>query len=150
MRFLKEKEASDVAQIFFEHGVEANEDKIFFAFTYPYSYTTLQNELAELDSLFASSLSSSSPVPTTVSQDDIYYKRELLTESCDGRRVDLITITSNDGASDELEPLLSGLFPNSQVHNRPNVFPMKEIAFVSSRVHAGEGVLCFILSINQR
>lgn len=137
LRFQKEKETSELVQIFFEHGVEANEDKIFFAFTYPYTYTVLQSELAEIDNSFKSSSSSSSGQ----NSEDIYYKRELVTESCDRRRIDLLTITSLEGKSStgELEPLLSGLFPDSKASSRPLVFPKKEVVFVSARVHAGEG-----------
>lgn len=161
MRFLKEKENSEFAQIFFEHSVEANDEKIFFAFTYPYSYTLLQNELAELDTNYstpvsssatprATSTSSSSSSTTTSSTSsapapapkphDIYYKRELVTESCDRRRIDLLTITSHEGANyKELEPLLSGLFPDSNPQSRPPEFPKKEVVFISARVHSGEG-----------
>lgn len=132
MRFQKEKENSDFTQIFFEHGVEANDDKIYFAFTYPYTYTLLQNELAELDAQFASA------APT--GPDDIYYRRELVTESCDRRRIDLLTITSNEGSSTtDLEPLLPGLFPDNKAGNRPSNFPKKEVVFISARVHSGEG-----------
>ena len=45
--------------------------------------------------------------------DSIYCKRELLTTSCDGLRVDLVTITSVYGMSDTRESLISGLFPPS-------------------------------------
>eukprot|EP01042_Synura_sphagnicola_P014153 gene14153-17917_t len=74
--------------------------------------------------------------------DSIFYQRELLTSSCDGRRLDLLTITSVNGASPtEKEPLLPGLFPDtlSPAHsNRPPVFPTKEVVLVSARVHPGE------------
>lgn len=70
----------------------------------------------------------------------IYYKRELLTRSIDGRRVDLLTISSMEGqAIQEYEPLLSGLFPETKHFNeRTPVYSNKEIIFVSSRVHPGE------------
>jgi hypothetical protein len=71
----------------------------------------------------------------------MYYKRELLTRSCDGRRVDLITVSSVDGiAPNDHEPLLSGLFPDNErdLSRRSHVFPSKEVVFISARVHPGE------------
>ena len=63
-----------------------------------------------------------------------------MTNSCDGRRIELLTITSVDGASShQHEELLSGLFPETRSpSSRPPVFPDKEIVFVSARVHPGE------------
>lgn len=128
MRF--SKEASN-PQLFFEHGVEVADDKIFFAFTYPYTYTMVQNELAQLDAAHVNNLQE---------KGTIFYQRELVTNSLDNRRIDLLTITSVDGRSTtEHEPLLSGLFPESRrMEERPPVFPEKEIVFVSARVHSGE------------
>lgn len=129
VRFIKEGEN---AQLYFEHSVDADNDKIFFAFTYPYTYTQMQTELANFDMH-----TNCMDVP-----DSIFYQRELLTSSCDGRRLDLLTITSVNGASTtEKEPLLPGLFPDtlSPAHsNRPPVFPTKEVIIVSARVHPGE------------
>jgi murein tripeptide amidase MpaA len=129
VRFNKETEGS--AQLFFEHGVDASDDKIFFAFTYPYSYTTLQNELSAI-----------THENDFTRPDSLFYQRELLTLSRDGRRVELLTISSVEGhSSTEKEPLLSGLFPDSPSaadNRRPPVFPNKEIMFISARVHPGE------------
>eukprot|EP01039_Chlorochromonas_danica_P005597 gene5597-6162_t len=127
IRFVKE---NDFTQVCFEHGVDIENDKLAFAFTYPYSYTQLQNELDALD--------------THKNEFDqpgsIFYQRELLTRSCDGRRIDLLTISSVDGMSkQEREPLLSGLFPETKVSTaRSPIFANKEVVFVSARVHAGE------------
>jgi len=114
----------------FDHLVEAQDDRTFFAFTYPYSYSMLQNDLAICDSHqnnFADS-------------DSIICYRELLTNSCDGRRIDLITITSPDGADNKAhEPLVSGLFRTSnKASSRPFAFPGKPVVFISARVHPGE------------
>ena len=70
--------------------------------------------------------------------DSLYCKRELLTHSCDKLRVDLLTITSVDGATDNKEPLLPGIFPDSTSSTRPHEFDDKMIIFVSCRVHPGE------------
>eukprot|EP01041_Mallomonas_annulata_P007547 gene7547-15463_t len=129
------------AQLYFEHIIEPNENQIYFAFTYPYTYSMVQSDLQLIDSRHNGGESA----------DSIYYKRELLTTSHDQLRIDLITISSKYGLSDEIEPLLPGLFPDSNV--RPNIFPDKLVIFVSARVHPGEvpaqhtfkGILNFLL-----
>jgi murein tripeptide amidase MpaA len=128
VRFSKD---SASPQLFFEHGIDQANDKIYFAFTYPYTYTMLQNELEEVEAQHVNDLAD---------KESIFYQRELITRSLDGRRVDLITISSPDGASEnEREPLLSGLFPETKrVEDRPPVFREKEVVFVSARVHPGE------------
>lgn len=118
------------AQLFFEHTVDCDNDRIFFAFTYPYSYSMLQNELAVLDN-YENDFQGN--------KDAIIYHRELLTESCSRRRIDLITITSAEGVDlTKREPLLSGLFPTNKASMRPYEFPHKEVIFISARVHSGE------------
>ncbi len=128
MRFIRE---GDTAQLFVEHGVDCENDTLYFAFTYPYTYTQIQNELDQYDINHQNNFD----LPGT-----LFYQRELLTRSCDGRRIDLLTITSIDGMSkQEREPLISGLFPESNSSTqRPPLFPNKEVVFVSARVHSGE------------
>lgn len=127
VRFLKE---TDAAQLFFEHSVDQDQDRITIAFTYPYSYTQIQNEL---DAYGAHQNNFDAP-------GSLFFQRELLTRSCDGRRIDLLTISSVDGMSkQEREPLLPGLFPETTSGTaRPPLWPAKEVVFVSARVHAGE------------
>lgn len=129
VRFIKE---SDNAQLYFEHSIDADNDKIYFAFTYPYSYTQMQTELNNYD-IHQNRMDAAG---------SIFYTRELLTQSCDGRRLDLLTITSVDGADlSEREPLLPGLFPDTlsaAKSQRPPIFPNKEVIIVSARVHPGE------------
>ena len=129
MRFVKDTDSSQ--QLFFEHSVDVANDQLFFAFTYPYSYSQVQSELQVYDETHVNALDE----PTS-----IFYKRELLTSSIDGRRIDLLTITSVAGRQDyEHEPLLSGLFPDSKhTTDRSPVFVGKEVIFISSRVHPGE------------
>lgn len=128
VRFIKEGEN---AQLYFEHSVDAENDRIYFSFTYPYSYSQMQSELASYD-IHVNRMDA----PGT-----LFYQRELLNYSCDKRRLDLLTITSVDGASAEKEPLLPGLFPDTlspSQSRRPPVFPNKEVIIVSARVHPGE------------
>jgi len=129
VRFVKDTDSSQ--QLFFEHSVDVANDQLFFAFTYPYSYSQVQSELQVYDETHVNALDE----PTS-----IFYKRELLTSSIDGRRIDLLTITSVAGRQDyEHEPLLSGLFPDSKhTTDRSPVFVGKEVIFISSRVHPGE------------
>lgn len=46
------------------------------------------------------------------SLDSIYYHRELLCHSLDGLRVDLLTVSSYHGITDNHEPRLDKLFPD--------------------------------------
>jgi hypothetical protein len=126
----------------FEHVVDSDNDVLWFAFTYPYSYLTLQNELEVLDSRFEAVA-----VGNSKSSPSIYYRRELLTRSLDGRRIDLMTITSPTGmSSDEgssaREPYLPGLYPPApglySAVPRPHIFPKKDVVVISARVHPGE------------
>lgn len=78
-------------------------------------------------------------------KDDIYYYRELLINSYEGKRVDLITITSIQGIEDKREERLKNLFPD---HSKPrcHTFKEKKIIFLSSRVHPGETPSSFVLN----
>lgn len=125
MRYFKE---GNEHQLCFEHHVDQADDKLSFAFTYPYTYSMVcadcdaidahENNFSEAGSLFA--------------------QRELLTTSCDGRRIELLTISSVDGADlTQREDLIPSLFPEATIASRPPAFPEKEIIFVSARVHPG-------------
>lgn len=129
VRFVKTEESP---QMFFEHGVEVDDDKLSFAFTYPYSYATLQSDLAAIVDSHANNSKNDSEA--------IFCQRELITESCEKRRIDLLTITSMEGMTQQREPLMPNLFPDSikPDYQRPPVFPNKEVIFVSCRVHPGE------------
>ena len=86
-------------------------------------------------------------------QKSIYFVRELLINSIDGRRVDLLTLTLNKNLSSSREPTIQGLFPDGRP--RP-LMPLgkRPVVFVSARVHPGEvpashimnGVLDFFTS----
>ena len=88
VRFSKE---SDGPQLYFEHSIDSANETYFFSFTYPYTFTMLQNELGAYDMAHSNDFS----VPGS-----LFYQRELLTESLDKRRIDLITISSVDGCGD--------------------------------------------------
>ncbi|XP_027233246.2 cytosolic carboxypeptidase-like protein 5 [Penaeus vannamei] len=104
-----------------------------YAFTYPFTYSELQNMLESLDHKFS------------VSSPSLYYHRELLIKSLDGWRVDLVTVSSHNGKVEEREARLPGLFPNVN-EPRPHRFPSKKVVFVSARVHPGETSSSFVLN----
>ncbi|KAF0288541.1 Cytosolic carboxypeptidase-like protein 5 [Amphibalanus amphitrite] len=101
----------------------------YFAFSFPYSYTELQTHLNARDLQFRIT----PPI-------GIYYHRELLTYTLDGRRVDLLTITASDGGEGR-EHRLPGLFPLAQTEQRAVRFPGRKAAAGSdseSLVSSGE------------
>ncbi|KAF0683559.1 Aste57867_24416 [Aphanomyces stellatus] len=162
-------------------GAVAN-DTIFFAFSYPYSYTDLQRELRRLDAEFVhhdddASTTSSQQTPPPRRRDrstqPIYYHRETLVLSLDGRKVDLLTLSSFDNILDEREDVVPQLFPDYPLvrHEcmlcltraytqtpRPFQFQNKRVVFLTARVHPAEtpssfvadGALHFLLSHDPR
>jgi hypothetical protein len=123
---------------------------VYFAFTFPYTYSDSQRFLDQTEKSYALHPS-------------IYLHRELLTYSPEGKRIDLLTITSHDSYSQNptapyiLEPMIPGLFPthvvplmeppllsNRHVH-RPYVFRNKGYILLSARVHAAESPANFML-----
>ncbi len=131
----------------FEHYVELSGDKLYFAFTYPYTYAMVQNDCLLFDN----------HVNIMDDKESLYCTRELLINTPDNLRVDLLTISSVDGASADHEDLLPDLFPDTNdITKRPYIFPDKEIVFVSARVHPGEvpaqhtlkGIINFLLDKN--
>ncbi|CAG4975749.1 unnamed protein product [Parnassius apollo] len=109
----------------------------FFAFTYPYSFAELQIALNTIDLKLL-------PLPPPQSLDDIYYCRECLIYSLEGRRVDLLTITSHHGITKEREERLKNLFPDNK--ERPFKFQNKKVIFISARVHPGETPSSFVFN----
>lgn len=57
---------------------------------------------------------------------DIYFHRELLIKSVEGRNVDLVTISSFHGIQSKTEDRLTHLFPDSNTR-RSNVFKDKKV-----------------------
>ncbi|KAJ9589715.1 hypothetical protein L9F63_017087 [Diploptera punctata] len=114
----------------------------YFAFTYPYSYVDLQNMLHSVDLRFKTQYDE---FRHPVSPDEIYYHRECVCYSLEGRMIDLITISSYHNISSEREPRLKNLFPMTDIP-RPFRFMSKKVVFVSARVHPGETPSSFVFN----
>eukprot|EP00736_Rhodelphis_marinus_P007140 Rmarinus@m.3740 len=65
----------------------------------------------------------------------IFFQREVLTHSLEGRVVEVVTITDHDGKSSESESCIEDIFPEN---NRPPLFSNRKTMFLSSGVHPGE------------
>ena len=127
------------------HTVNDGKTLVYYAFTYPFTYTELQAMLSGLKQRF------------TPENPSLYYHCETLVNSLDGHRLDLVTVTSHLGKQTEREDDLPGLFPDLN-SERSFRFVGKKVVFVSARVHPGEtpssfvfnGFLNFIVSNDQR
>lgn len=78
-------------------------------------------------------------------ENEIYYHRELLIKSVEGRRIDLLTITSFANIKSEREFRFYDLFPDA-TQPRCHKFNKKKVIFISSRVHPGETPASFVLN----
>lgn len=120
----------------------------YFAFTFPYSYQDLMSSLRGFDKRFKNCIPPEKYFPgqgLACNPDDIYYHREVATYSLDGRRLDLLTITSHHGITPYQEPRLKNLFPDLET-SRPYIFVGKKVVFVSARVHPGEVPSSYVLN----
>ncbi len=82
--------------ITFQHKVMGATDVLYFAFCYPKSYDELQSQLAGLDADLGNCSSKDAPVSDAPKAAAIYYCREALTYSLDGRRLDLLTVSGHN------------------------------------------------------
>lgn len=64
----------------------------------------------------------------------VYYHRELLCNSLDGNRVDLLTVTNCSGMQEEREPRLPKLFPDTNTP-RAHRFPGKKVSLSHTQKH---------------
>lgn len=107
--------------------------------------TSSSETTSDPPSVNASSSSTSVSSPNNDCRNEIYYHRELLIYSLQGRKVDFLTITSFHGITEEREPRPENLFPDLN-QERCHVFTNKKVIFLSSRVHPGETPASFVLT----
>ena len=87
------------AQFVFTFEQDNSETPVYFALTFPYSYSDLQNYLDDKERIYKD-------------HPDVYLKRECLTYSYEGLRIDYLTITSNLDDSGKIEDRVhEALFP---------------------------------------
>ena len=142
MRVKKSVRTDEEGRLNFEHKADLENDIVYFAFTYPYSYSMLQSELDKMEEEHTNTLDD---------PQSIYFTRELLACTIDQRRIDLLTITAAGGHSEEQEEVLPDLFPQHGIGDtnpnsksalgqsgRPLIFPGRDVIIVSARVHPGE------------
>ena len=71
----------------------------------------------------------------------LYFHKETVYYSIEGRKLDMMTITSTDGITDERETIpQEGLYPEAakDPSKRPFVFRNKKVIVFTARVHPGE------------
>ena len=125
-------------------------DEVHFAFYFPFSYSDCQRLLGNIDSAMASVTAlQDKPLPKRRTTDphtiaSLYFHRELLTSSLEGRRVELLTITDYSGKGSNRETRPPGLFPEADTP-RPHVFKGKPAVYVGARVHPGETAASYML-----
>ncbi|KAI8902321.1 hypothetical protein BC833DRAFT_561724 [Globomyces pollinis-pini] len=137
----------------------------YFAYCLPYSYTTLKTNLDLLQTrlgmerLSSPSMGSMIPRPKREKiRSRIYFHREVLVMSCDGRDLDVVTITSDEGMLSKDEDDVNGLFPKGGDRcRRFDMVPVgedlidfknqgkKSFFFISARVHPAETVASYML-----
>ncbi|KAG7213224.1 hypothetical protein KM043_002534 [Ampulex compressa] len=132
-----DQKGSDFTLSFIYHTPENPKAITYFAFTYPFSYVDLQNYLRRID------IKMMKRCMTNV--EDVYYHRECAIKSLEGRRLDMLTISSFHNISAEREDRLMHMFPNED-EQRPFKFWNKKIIFISARVHPGETPSSFVLN----
>ncbi|XP_076174734.1 cytosolic carboxypeptidase-like protein 5 isoform X3 [Ptiloglossa arizonensis] len=135
--FSLDQKGNDFILSFLYSTPENSKAITYIAFTYPFSYTDLQNYLRRVDARIAKR--------TITCADDVYYHKECAIKSLEGRRMDIITISSFHNISTEREERLNNMFPEKN-EERPFKFWNKKIIFISARVHPGETPSSFVFN----
>eukprot|EP00756_Hemistasia_phaeocysticola_P022584 Hpha_TRINITY_DN15843_c7_g8::TRINITY_DN15843_c7_g8_i1::g.187641::m.187641 len=110
----------------FYHQFQTDGEVVWFAFTYPYSFNQLQQNITAW-------------AQTAQTSAGLYFVRECMGHTMEGRRVDLLTITGQQGKSDEREAPIDATMPVPDPKTpRPYEFPGKKTILLTARVHPGE------------
>ena len=120
-------------------------DTAYFAFCYPWSYEETQTQLTQLDQEFSYC---SKQLSSVQSPDTIYYYRETICYSLQGRKVDLLTISDFSHLSDPEPRFDMKLFPQCDEirKERCRSFKNKRVFVLTSRVHPGETPSSFVFN----
>lgn len=144
--FFKINENHEFVLSFSHRSLENTDATTYYAFSYPYTYTDLCNSLSFYEKQF--------PLPSDIkgtlviiflifwyllvtirfyvmynierNEKDVYFHRETIVKSLEDRSVDLLTISSFKGVTEERECRLFGLFPDEN-KLRPYVFKNKKV-----------------------
>jgi murein tripeptide amidase MpaA len=117
-------------QFSWSHTFNENDGLTYFAYTYPWSCADSDKFI---DKVFIDH----------AANPHLYLHREELIRSPEGRKLEIITLTSTVGKTDQQERSLPYLFPEE---NRPLKFENKKYIFVSCRVHPGEVPASYMLN----
>ena len=105
------------------------ENTTYFAYTFPFSFKEITEKFDEMEEKMKN-------------RKNVYFHREVVTYSREGRKQEMVTVSSLDGINedDEREDYIDGLFPEHEgtPEERPLKYYSKKIIFLSSRVHPGE------------
>lgn len=72
----------------------------------------------------------------------VYTSRELLCHSIEGRRIDLLTVSSAKGITETKEPRIAGLFPDDSVP-RAHRFVGKKVSAATVYLQHREDIIHF-------
>jgi hypothetical protein len=95
---------------------------VYFAYTFPFSYEDCEKNLEKLAN-------------EAKKMKSVYYCDEVLIRSPEGRRIHLLTVTSSEGETEDVESIENGyLFPEGKC-NAKKFNGEKRVVIVSARVH---------------
>ena len=109
---------------------------LYFALTTPYTYTHLQSQLHTLEAQHGGC------------EGKIYFLREMIANSLEGRRLDLLTISSTCrilSSREQWPSCVTMQKVEDEKEERPHRFCGKRVIFLSSRVHPGETCSSFVM-----
>lgn len=131
-------ESEDIFTLKWSYGLsKASDDITYFAYSYPFSFTEITQKMDSFQSKM-------------INRKNVYFHRETLNYSREGRKQEMITVSSLDGVNPdgEHEEFIPGLFPESDKtdESRPLKFYNKKVILISSRVHPGETGASFMFN----
>ncbi|KAI8910125.1 hypothetical protein EDD86DRAFT_134370 [Gorgonomyces haynaldii] len=115
--------------------------KYYLAYCLPYTYKQAQARIRFLEKLFALE-HLSSQIPRLKTRRRIYFHRDILIHTLDGRNLDLLTVSSMEKIKTSREVDIEGLYPEGG--SRSHEFD-KPCFFISARVHPGETISSYMM-----